>query len=182
MKAVVTFAGRIASGKLTLSQAVAQTLGCPRVGFGDYLRAEAGRRGLGEGRTVLQDLGEQTIQQLGWIEFCRVVLAQAGWQPGQSIVVDGIRHEDAIKTLRQIVAPLPCYLIYIQVDDDQGAARLLKRGEQPPDKEHSTEVQVENGLSEIADIILDGTKTLVQLNQEVVAWLQRTLAEADAAH
>jgi dephospho-CoA kinase len=42
---VLTFAGRIASGKSTLSRQIAVTLGWPWASFGDYVRAEATRRG-----------------------------------------------------------------------------------------------------------------------------------------
>lgn len=60
------FAGRIASGKSTVSDRVAVRLGVPRVSFRHYLESVALNRGIGEvTREVLRDLGEQEIKTHG---------------------------------------------------------------------------------------------------------------------
>jgi len=115
---VVGFAGAIGSGKTAISTAIAEARNLPRVSFGDFVRAEARRRGLDDtSREVLQGLGEVLIVE-GWEAFCAKVLDQAAWQPGQSLVVEGIRHAAAVHTLRAIVAPVPFVLIFLNADEE----------------------------------------------------------------
>jgi len=102
---ILAFSGGIGSGKSTLSSGVAEALEWPRVSFGRYVRAVALDRGLdAESREVLQEVGESLITA-GWVPFCRAVLTQADWRPERSLVVDGIRHVEALQTLRALAAP-----------------------------------------------------------------------------
>jgi dephospho-CoA kinase len=84
MNAVIGLAGQIAAGKTTIATRLAARLGIPRVSFGDEVRRVAAERGLPADRAVLQDLGEELIAA-GWDSFCRAVLAQGAWQPGQPL-------------------------------------------------------------------------------------------------
>src|SRR5262245_26710720 len=105
----ICFSGAIRSGKSTLSSGVAAQLDCPRVSFGDQVRAEAARRGLSQTRQVLQNLG-QSLVQTAPIEFCKAVLSQAHWKHDTSIVIDGVRHVLILDSLRTLVAPVDCVL------------------------------------------------------------------------
>lgn len=78
---VVGFAGKMGSGKTTISSLTAQTLGWARVGFGDYVRSVARQRGLDASRGTLQALGESLLAD-GSEGFCRDVLAQTDWRLG----------------------------------------------------------------------------------------------------
>ena len=118
MAAVIGFAGRKKSGKTTISQTVADTLNWPYASFGDFVRHEASRRNLdATSLVVLQDLGEKLIGD-GWPEFCRGVLALSEWKPGKSLIIDGIRHAEAVQQLTRIVAPLPFALVYVSTHDE----------------------------------------------------------------
>ena len=174
---VLAFAGRIASGKSTLSTGVARALGWPRVSFGDSVRQVARRRGLEESRAVLQEVGATLIAQ-GWEAFCHAVLGQVAWAPGQPLIVDGIRHAEALEVLRQLVAPSELRLVFIAVNEPTRATRLRQR--EIPDREtvqrveeHSTEAQVGTVLPGMADFLVDGARPLEGLLQEIVRWVQQ---------
>ncbi len=152
---VLGFAGPIGSGKTTVSTAVAEALGWSRVGFGDFLREEARSRKLDDSsREVLQAIGEALIGA-GWEEFCRAVLAQVNWMPGRSLVIDGIRHVEALAALRRIVAPTPLLLVYLEAADTARESRLRDKGIDDERRRriesHSTEIEVMTMLLGFAD-------------------------------
>lgn len=172
---VIAFAGAIASGKTTLAEAVASALGCQRVSFGSFVREEATRRGLdANSRDVLQAIGEDLIAR-GWEPFCLGVLAQAGWRPHQMLVVDGIRHTQALETIRRLVWPLRTTLIYVDVAHANRDARLRVRGVDEEDQaradSHSTEAEVPSQLPAVADHRLHADGSVAELVERVLAWL-----------
>ncbi len=178
---VLTFAGGIASGKSTLSTAVAKALGWPRVSFGDYVRTEARRRGLGKSREVLQNVGVSLIEG-GWEPFCRAVLAQAVWQPGQSLVVDGVRHAEVVQELQRLVAPSKLLLVFIATSEPVRKNRLRERNMADYRKlqrieSHSTEAQVKTVLQGMVDLTVDGTQSTDILRQGIVAWVHQYTSE-----
>ncbi|VTR93372.1 Cytidylate kinase OS=Candidatus Nitrososphaera evergladensis SR1 GN=NTE_03352 PE=4 SV=1: AAA_18 [Gemmata massiliana] len=173
------FAGRIASGKSTVSDKVAVRLGVPRVSFRHYLETVAVNRGISDvTREVLQDLGEQEIKVHGFKDFCRAVLDQARWHPGQAVVIDGIRHVEAANALREIVSPAEFHLIYIDMDSETQRQRLPRslRHRKPIQEleRHSTEVQVPKELPKVAELLLDAHKNPDELAEEVVRWANRS--------
>ena len=167
----VGFSGRISSGKTTISRAVAQALQWPRASFGDFVRSVASSRRLAvESREVLQEIGVSLISK-GWPEFCRDVLAAAGWQPGSAIVVDGIRHTDAVQHLAEIVAPLSFVLVHVAIEEHVRNERQLQRDGTPVQMEaesHSTEIAVKDLLPKRADLTVDGNWSLDRIIGEVI--------------
>src|SRR4051812_28967884 len=97
-------AGRVGSGKSSLATLLGDQAGWPVVRFGDFLRDVAEGRGLAADRPTLQRLGTEYIGR-GWVPFCAQVLEAAGWRPGVSVIVDGIRHPEAVDALNQLLAP-----------------------------------------------------------------------------
>ena len=177
---VLAFSGSIGSGKSTLSLSLAQALNWPYVSFGNYVRSVALLRRLGESREILQEVGESLIQE-GWEQFCKSVLAQATWKPGEPLVVDGIRHIEALEMLRLLVVPSELLLIHIMVNELTRQARLDKRS--PDDyakmeriEDHSTEVQVKSQLPQIADLIVSGEKPTDDSIREILIWIQNYIA------
>lgn len=161
---VIGFAGKIASGKSTLSARFAEEMGWPYVSFGDYVRSVARQRGEDDSqREILQQIGESLIEQ-DYEGFCRAVVGQAlKWKPGESLVIDGIRHLQVKQALEKLVAPSEFVLTYISVDEQIRRQRLQNEGIADPQRierieSASTEVQVRNELPQIADITLDGTE------------------------
>lgn len=168
----IGFSGLIGSGKTTLSQAVAHALQWPRASFGDFVRSVARNQGIEvESRESLQEIGLSLILK-GWPTFCRDVLAAAGWAPGSPIVVDGIRHAEAVHHLSELVAPLPFVLIHVSVKEQVRNMRLDQRdgGPAPTAVElHSTEAAVIDLLPKMADLLVDSTSTLESTCAEIIA-------------
>lgn len=170
---VVAFSGRIGSGKTTLCKAVATQLGWPYTSFGEYVRRIARERGLDDtSRSVLQDVG-LTLIAAGWDSFCQGVLDDVGWKSGTPLLLDGIRHLEALQTLRRLVSPLDLMLVYIDVSDSVRSSRLAARqhglGDLGRHEEHSTERQVATLLRSKATTILDGSLAVEELAGMVVA-------------
>lgn len=170
---VLAFAGGIASGKSTLSQAVAQSLGCPRVTFGGYVRTEAKRRGVSDDRKTLQRIGEELVAQDAE-GVCRAVLAQAAWLPGSALVVDGVRHVNIVDLLRRLVAPSGFRLVHVSASEQARSRRLVSRGGNKSELRtldtHSTEKDVPDRLRELADLRVDGENPLEAVIDEVSRW------------
>jgi dephospho-CoA kinase len=173
---VCGFAGRIGSGKTSVSELIARHFNWPRVSFGEYVRKVAQERGLdSSSRGVLQTLGETLIQDnIG--HFCRSVINQTTWKPGESLVIDGIRHHDILNKLKDIVRPSPFVLVYIYIDEDSRLERLAKRdrlNQLEIDKAdgHSTEKDVKLVLQQLADITIDGKQSLTVMVSEIVNYL-----------
>ena len=177
-RSVIGFSGRIKSGKTTISQAVATALSFPRASFGDYVREEAKRRELDpDSRSILQDLGETLIAQ-GWSQFCRDVLATVAWQPGSPLVVDGIRHAEAVRELTLIAAPLPFVLVHVAIDEQVRTDRLEDQHlrELAIAELHSTEADARNILPMMADLVVSSAIPLEDSVQEVVEFVQANMS------
>ena len=173
----LAFSGGIASGKTAVSSAVAAELAWPRMAFGDYVEQVAGELNLAQTRDVLQELGAALIDEQGWEDFCRSALARTEWQPGESIVIDGVRHREVVETLRKLVAPSRLLLVLITTPMDVRRQRLVSRGEEGSDltraEAHSTEVQVVDRLPALADFKVDGSRPAEQVTLDVLSWLGR---------
>jgi dephospho-CoA kinase len=170
---VIAFSGGIKSGKSTVSSAVAEALGCPRVSFGSYVRTITQLRGLKESRENWQAVGESLIKE-DLRQFCAGVLAQSSWEPGGALVVDGVRHVEVAQMLKRMVAPSGLRLVYIEADD---ASREQRHRETSPDEPplvqleaHSTEVQVKGELRCLADLVVDGTRSPEKVTSEITSW------------
>lgn len=175
---VVCFAGGIGSGKSVVSQRVAETLGWPRVGFGDYVRAVARERGLDETRKTLQEVGAELAAR-DLEDFCYRVVDQAG-SSGQSLIVDGIRHLEVMDAVRRIVWPAAALLIFVDVARDERERRTLERGISGMSFEeaeaHSTEAQVRGRVRDAADLVVDGLRPVEVLVAEITQFVQTHLS------
>ena len=170
---VVGFSGGIASGKSSLSTAVAQATGWSRTSFGGYVRTVATQRGLEPTRENCQAIGEELIEA-DIRGFCKNVLAQASWSPGEPLVIDGIRHLEVADILAGVLGPADFVLVYVELPRAEREARLKSRdGESQPlerFEQHSTEAQVSE-LRARADLVVDGDRPIEELTGEVVSFL-----------
>lgn len=177
---VVGIIGKIRSGKSSLSRGLSENLNWPYVSFGDEVRSITGRRGLSPSREVLQKIGEELVAKSPQ-EFCEAVLAQAQWQPGEWLVVDGIRHLKIVEILRDLVRPSVLRLVYVRTADDVRESRLANEINEPEDLEriehHSTEEQVGTILPSLIDLTVDGEKPIGELVAEVRTWLELPVGE-----
>lgn len=158
---VIGFSGKIASGKSSISEVTADALNLPRVGFGDYVRHVVDYMGLDPtDRELLQQQGHLLAKYPK--PFCAKVLAQSNYQPGQPLVIDGIRHKHILDELRSQVEPAKLMLVYVNTEDSTIESRLRQQGyshsrietmEQDP-----TENQVPNVLRKLADLEVDNSQ------------------------
>ena len=173
---LICFAGRIASGKTTLSKAVAGFLKWPLASFGDYVRMEAHRKGLNESRDVLQMMGASLVEEPD--DFCHLVLQQVSWKPGLHLVIEGIRHSKILDSLRRLTDPSEVFLVFVETEEQTIKRRLAERNASGGDKlsdfeAHSTEREVRTDLPAAADLIIDGSRPVDILVREIVSWLQK---------
>lgn len=178
---ILAFAGPIGAGKSSVSAEVARYLGCSRASFGDYVRRQAFRRGLDvTSREVLQSVGEALIDE-GVTGFCRAVLLEAGWAPGQPLVIDGIRHVAVLDTLKALVEPCEVLLIYLSVEEKIQLARLRRKGIEGDRvqrvMQHTTEADVGERLRMRATYTVQSSGSASSVARRIVAWLERTAAQ-----
>lgn len=176
MSTVICFSGGIASGKTTLASAVAKHRGLRLATFGGFVRQVANRRKIPEEREALQELGAALIAEMTFDGFCSAVLRDAGWTSGGSVVVDGIRHVPAYEAIERLVSPVETRLFFVDVAREVRQSRAdnpdrAERTELTKADAHSTEIDVHGPLRTLADRVLDGTKTLEELVEDVEAVL-----------
>jgi adenylate kinase family enzyme len=159
-EAIVAVAGPIGAGKTTLCRALSAALGWPVAGFGDFLRVEAHRRERPSDRATLQRLGDQLIADWGWPAFTHAVIGQVN---GPRLIVDGIRHAQALDALED-AKPDELLVVYVSTPIDVRRAR----GAADDDEQHSSEGHLDT-LYNRADLVCDGTA----LDQSVSAVLAR---------
>ena len=124
--AVVAISGSIGSGKTTTAVLLSRRTGWPLTSYGDVVRRMAGHGGGQPDRHDLQRTGAELIAS-GWDSFSRRVLSLADWQPGEPVIVEGIRHAAAIVALRRITRPLPLVTIYLDLPAETAMARARTR-------------------------------------------------------
>jgi len=179
---VCGFSGRRGSGKTSISERVACHLNWPRVSFGAYVRKTAQEQNLdASSPRVLQNLGESLIND-GIEKFCRAVIAQSIWEPGQSLVIDGIRHQDVLNKLKEIVVPSLFVLIHIYVDENHRLKRIVHRDglsqiEARNVDEHSTEKDAKLVLSQLADFKINGDQPMDLVVREIETHLDCILRQ-----
>lgn len=169
-------AGRIGSGKSTLAEALASRLGWAWGGFGSYVRSVATSKGLRQDREALQELGQSLLAD-DCEAFCSSVLRAAGWRAGRPLVIDGIRHSKIIRVLRSLVLPSALVLLYVETPEEVLRDRRDRRepsarGHWQRLEGHSTEAEVAAGVRNAADLLLDGSKPVDDLVDEVIGFLR----------
>jgi len=173
---VLGLGGRKGSGKSTLGKAIAEELGWPYASFGAYVRSVAAQRGLPQSLDALQRLGAALLEA-DCAKLCADCLAYSGWRPGQSVVVEGVRHVKAVDELRALAAPGRLMLVFIEVPEDELLARLSEKGIMHADalrefEAHSTEVDVKSKLRAVSDRVVDGTRPVSDLMHEITAYVR----------
>ncbi|HKQ09499.1 MAG TPA: Shedu anti-phage system protein SduA domain-containing protein [Blastocatellia bacterium] len=143
-----------------MSKRVAQSLGLPWTSFGEYIRILARQQGRDTSIEVLQEIGATQVS--GDCEgFCRAVLQQVQWEPGQSLVIDSIRHTQVEEILENLVKPSIMLTVFLDVDDRIRLTHLREENITDPSdiervESHSTEAQVRTVLPKTADLVVKG--------------------------
>lgn len=158
MNPIIAFAGRMGAGKSSVSAPLAADLKWKLASFGGFVRKIATNRGVEHTRESLQAIGEE-LEADDPTRFCRSVLDDAGWDAGESVVVEGIRHVSILNALKSLVAPQPVFLVYLEAPEDVRRTRLEERGAQEARslskaETHSTERDVISELPQLANLVL----------------------------
>ena len=171
----VAIAGKIGSGKTTISSSLAKVLAWPRASFGDYVRKVVVERGVPQTRKNLQEIGTQLLQS-DPRAFCSSVLSSCGWRAGENVIIDGMRHVETINIIRELVSPATLKIACVEVPEEIRLKRLRSRGEGTANAiaevdAHSSEQQVEFILRSFADIVIQGDKDPDTIVAELTAWI-----------
>ncbi len=138
--------------------------------FGDHLRSVADDFGIEPSRENLQQLGKDAIC-CGWAPFVHAVLAGAPAGTEGGIVVEGVRHKEAISTVRTQVAPLPVVLVFLTLSPHQRLGRLAEKGitadEGTQIDKHEIEIEVRE-VSEAADFRVDAGPPIAEVVASIV--------------
>jgi len=174
---IICFSGSISSGKTTISSLLADTLGWKWVSFGEYVRKMARNQSFGNSREELQAVSDSLVQQ-GWESFCTSVLEEVQWTQSENLVVDGIRHCEAIETLRTLCYPAEVFLVYLSITQAQQLQRAKEKGissisELKHIESHSSEVQVYSNLRKMVDFVVDGNLPKHKLVQVITEWINK---------
>lgn len=105
-------------------------------------------------------------------KFCRDVLNQFSWQPGDPLVIEGIRHIEILNTLNRILAPQHVELIYIELSDNELKKRRsfsISTYAQGIDN-HSTENEYDL-LRGNANLVIDGSESVEKIYGKISAYL-----------
>jgi len=176
MPLVVAFAGKIGSGKTTITKSLAEALGWSRTGFGDYVRKVVREQGLASTRENLQRVGTEMLRR-DVNNFCKSVLSNGGWQPGENLIIDGLRHVETIEVIRKAVRPADLRTVYIYVPEKARLARLRQRGDGDEGtisnvERHSSEQQVDSILRSRVDLLVEGSRPVEAIVAELAEWVR----------
>jgi len=167
---IIVVSGKIASGKTTFAHALANHLGVDCIGFGDEVRSIAESRGLPLTREMLQSVGEEQVRDRPRA-FCEAVLRRANYQPGQGLVLEGLRHAEILALLRELLSPVKLVHVHILSSEEERQQRIATRA-RPGDvavretEEHSTEAQLMRTLPTLADVTVDGSRPVADIVSE----------------
>jgi hypothetical protein len=169
---VIAISGRIGSGKSTLALELSRILGWSHASFGGFVRSLARERGWNEEREGLQALGEALIEQ-GWDEFTRAVLNHGGWKTGEPVVIDGVRHAEALESLCRVIGVSQVFHVHISISSDRLERRRTENRlgdfNYPGRMEnHSTELQVLEVLPPVADMVVEFEGSAKELAAAVI--------------
>lgn len=162
--------GQIASGKTTFANRLVQDIpGAQLCSYGDVVRSEAQVRGLEPSRPLLQALGIILISE-GWPRFTQRLLAHLPTDY-DALVVDGVRHLQAINELRVQIVGSSITSVFVDTPDAVIAERLQARGETLAAQNHKVEAQLEQ-VRQAADLTVNGCGDLQQNAATVIHYAQ----------
>ena len=163
---MLCLAGGIASGKTTLARGLHEAVpGSGVVSFGDVVRRRVAELGLSQDRASLQRVGEQLIAA-GWSTFVAALLRDV--EPGSNLlIVDGVRHVEALDALRAAVPQVPQRLVYVAVEEAVQRRRLAARGESVEALAHPMEQNLDT-LRARADLVVASDRSIRDVLHQIL--------------
>ncbi len=173
---IIVFSGLPQTGKTAIAKRLANALHWKFLSFGDFVRQQARARGTVEPtRRELQDLGQKMVE-MDVISFCREALNNADFSPGEPLVIDGIRHMQALEAVKVLSRGQPVRLIYLQAPIKTREARSSSRGESDLSRvdAHKVESQTNVEILRSADLVVDSSGNPDQVFEYINSWLVDT--------
>jgi dephospho-CoA kinase len=163
-------AGGIATGKSTLARELVRRFAGSTVrAFGDVVRRKAAQDGRGQDRATLQEIGLQLIAD-GWPTFVDLLLADIQPVHDSTLIIDGIRHVEAIAEIRRRFPTTPVRVVFMRLDALTTEARLIVRDGGVEGLEHTVEADVWR-IEQMADLIIDARQSI----EESIASVSRVV-------
>jgi len=176
---IIAFTGLPQTGKTTLARLLANELRCKLVGFGNFVRQEATRRGIeNPTRRDLQDLGQALVKEDS-LAFCRQVLASVNFSPGEQIILDGVRHKEVLESLTILAPSQPIKLIYLTASVNTRKARTPKNTELTVVDAHEVESHIEKEIRVLADLVVNTDGDVDESFGRIIWWIRNNKAQAD---
>jgi hypothetical protein len=159
---------------------LAHDCNCKFASFGDYVRLQAKKRGTPKpNREDLQNLG-QRLAEADMLGFCRGVLDTAHFSPGERLVIDGVRHTEALRAISTISGGQPIKLIYLQA-----TAKVRKSRNAAYDQHetldridaHPVESQTNSEIKHLADLVIDADREIEESFSQIFAWVRTECPE-----
>jgi hypothetical protein len=123
----------------------------------------------------LQEIGTELLKT-GITGFCEGVISSCGWRPGDSLLIDGLRHIETVDPIRRLVSPTAFKIMLLTVSEATRYDRLKHRGEGQHEairliETHSSEQQIDSVLAAAADLIINTDRPVSIIVAELVAWI-----------
>ncbi len=166
---VIGISGKISSGKTTLAKGLSDKFRVPVVSFGDYVRHEASSLNVANTRKNLQELGEKLIVDVE--TFCLGVLQQTNWHKGENLIIEGIRHTEALDFCKSYLQPFPFIHIHIDIDTHSQISKMARNPSLARSigfVNHSTESQLTHLIGSRSDILLKSDRELDKMINEIL--------------
>jgi dephospho-CoA kinase len=173
-KLVIGLAGKIASGKDTVSKYFVKKYGAEKIRFSAIFRQILNILNLPETRENMQDLSTILRNRFGENVLAESIARLADKTLNNLVVIDGIRRLGDVEKLKKFQS---FFLIYIDVNQDERYKRVIKRKENPGEENITrkkfeerdnaeTEIQIES-LKGKADFIINNNNSLQDMRQQI---------------
>lgn len=173
-KRIIVLAGKIASGKGTVSKYLTDKYNASSHRFSAVLRDILSRLYMKHIRDNMLKLSIMLRKNYGEDILAKVMSEDVKKDDNKIIIIDGVRRLDDIKYLRQ----LPEFkLVFVKADMRKRYERITRRGENPDDKsktfeefekDHQGEAELKiKDLENVADVVIDNNSGLEELYEQV---------------
>lgn len=134
------------------------------------MRAVATRRGIEGSRDALQALSNELLGEYGHSGLAELVIRSRHWDQKVPLIIDGVRHVEAIEAIRKILEPIPAHLVFIKTPNNVRMERIKLRDSTDiktarQQDLHDTELEVSEQLRYLADAVVDGRKPELSATQ-----------------